>query len=1250
MFGQSLLSAFGIACTTDTDQLFTEELQAKTAATLQLNGNTDSLDIAGKFGGCAKFNGSSSTITSTNQVIPNGASSISFWYNPQGSTGTEYIIGQGIATASKGPTVYWSSQSFGALVAKGTSSLAGSATGSTTYSTTDWHNVVFTWDGTSNSNAFKVYVNGTLLVEGTSDTSSASIGAYTYLGIGGLQGGTYANGLVDQVRIFNTELTASQVSDLYNETTSTASTLNYPTTAVALYQLNGNATDTSGTYNGSSSNIIWAYNGTAVNPAYTTGKFGQAYDFSANGTGTVATGTSSYITFADDMSRANNFSWSFWIKSTGTPSNYPTLVSFYGTYVNYIYFSPNIATMYLAFSDGADTTFSTGLTSLSDWTHFAFTKSSTSGRKFYINGTSVFSDNTTANAGAAPRTGHAIGMHWASQGDWRYPLNGDTKIDQFRLFEESLDQDAITALYNETVTTATYNYIDYTQGNSIAYYKMSDAKDQLGNYNGTPVNMDWGEGKFGFAGSFNGSSSYITLPNSVEQPFILAQQFGVSMWFKIDALPTGGDEEFLISLYQEGYLDIRIKASGVIEAKVAEESSGTDRIVTSSSGVVSAGTWHHVVWTGAANNLVLYIDNSSVATGSTWNGTFYHSNAGCSIGSKNNGTSDFFDGKIDQIRLYDEVLTATEVDTLYKEVYCQPTAIVGTNFFNTVLYTGDGTSSRSITGVGFAPDFVWTKKRGTSTGNNILENTVVGVGTGSSLSSNSNTAAGNFDQYGYISSFNTNGVTYQAGSSGSYPNDNNNENSSTYVQWNWKGGDYTYAGQFGGGSDRIDISQTLLGSGSTKIFSTSFWFKTSNTVEQYINNTGAAGNNTGFGIFISPTNGYLRYQVSNGSGSFSPYLSLEDRSVQDGKWHHVVATYSSAGGTNDAYMYLYLDGQDVTSLCTAKNSWTQGGGATWSSFTIPRISLGNWADSSGQPGGLYPLIGSMDQTRFFNTALTSSQVTELYGETASNNNTLNFPAGAGCIAAYAFDETADDVGGSYNGTASGISYTKPGYLGGNTAGTIPSEVVANTNAGFSIVKWTGSTSSSSESVGHGLGKAPELVILKNIDATDDWYTYAEGITGNNQYLKLNTTGAVITAGSDSWGAGPTSSVMGLRPATFASTTAQNLIMYCFTSIPGYSRISSYVGTGGALDVYCGFKPAWVLFKSTSSGASNVYWTLFDNKRNPVNPRDCELYPNSADYEYCVNRGVNFTDTGIGLLSTSYPNESGVTFIFMAFAE
>ena len=114
-------------------------------------------------------------------------------------------------------------------------------------------------------------------------------------------------------------------------------------------------------------------------------------------------------------------------------------------------------------------------------------------------------------------------------------------------------------------------------------------------------------------------------------------------------------------------------------------------------------------------------------------------------------------------------------------------AFVAADNFAPITYTGDGASSRDIT-VGLKPDFVWIKKRGTSTGNHLLQNTVNGAGTGSSLSSNSTSAAGNFDQYGYVSSFNDDGFTIQGGTSGAYPNDNANESGSTYVAWCWKAG------------------------------------------------------------------------------------------------------------------------------------------------------------------------------------------------------------------------------------------------------------------------------------------------------------------------------------------------------------------------------------------------------------------------------------------------------------------------------
>ena len=282
--------------------------------------------------------------------------------------------------------------------------------------------------------------------------------------------------------------------------------------------------------------------------------------------------------------------------------------------------------------------------------------------------------------------------------------------------------------------------------------------------------------------------------------------------------------------------------------------------------------------------------------------------------------------------------------------------------------------------------------------------------------------------------------------------------------------------------------------------------------------------------------------------------------------------------------------------------------------------VANSESSLAASAALYGYLASFDNDGFTGNAGTSDNSYFNYS-TSKNYVSWSWKAGGAAV---------QNNDGSINGTDCMVS--------------------ANTDAGFSIIKWTGSTSSSSESVGHGLGKAPELVILKNMDATDDWYTYAKGVTGNNQYLKLNTTDAVITAGSDSWGAGPTSSVMGLRPATFSSP-GNNIIMYCWTSIPGYSLIGTYTGTDSATDtpiIYTGFEPAWIMVKRTDSTS---WWNIQDNKRNTSNPRINVLGANDASAEInSSSYAINFYNNGFQIANSfSDWNAGGGKYLFMCFA-
>jgi hypothetical protein len=92
-----------------------------------------------------------------------------------------------------------------------------------------------------------------------------------------------------------------------------------------------------------------------------------------------------------------------------------------------------------------------------------------------------------------------------------------------------------------------------------------------------------------------------------------------------------------------------------------------------------------------------------------------------------------------------------------------------------------------LTGVGFQPDWVWTKSRSAGYDHQIYD-AVRGAGSTKSISSNSanSEAQGNVALYGYVSAFNSDGFTGTNGTDGSIPSAYYNQSGQTYVAWNWK--------------------------------------------------------------------------------------------------------------------------------------------------------------------------------------------------------------------------------------------------------------------------------------------------------------------------------------------------------------------------------------------------------------------------------------------------------------------------------
>ena len=237
--------------------------------------------------------------------------------------------------------------------------------------------------------------------------------------------------------------------------------------------------------------------------------------------------------------------------------------------------------------------------------------------------------------------------------------------------------------------------------------------------------------------------------------------------------------------------------------------------------------------------------------------------------------------------------------------------------------------------------------------------------------------------------------------------------------------------------------------------------------------------------------------------------------------------------------------------------------------------------------------------------------------------------------------------------ASGDTYVAWNWLGANTtvsntSGTITSTVSANPTAGFSVGTYTGN-STSDATIGHGLGVAPNMVIVKNRSGTDNWQVYWNDGTERNGFLNL--TNAFNTPASTSiWGTNvPTSSVFYVGNDT-ATNTSNNYVFYAFTSIKGFSKFGSYTGNGSDNGpfVYTGFKPAYIMVKETGNVNS---WRILDNKRSPINVMNKPLFANLDNAEGTSAHDTDFLSNGFKIrINDTNMNRSGGTFIYMAFAE
>ena len=224
---------------------------------------------------------------------------------------------------------------------------------------------------------------------------------------------------------------------------------------------------------------------------------------------------------------------------------------------------------------------------------------------------------------------------------------------------------------------------------------------------------------------------------------------------------------------------------------------------------------------------------------------------------------------------------------------------------------------------------------------------------------------------------------------------------------------------------------------------------------------------------------------------------------------------------------------------------------------------------------------------------------------------------------------------------------KMGTTSGLSGGTItPSGYSFSTTAGQSVIAWTGTGSAGT--IPHGLGKTPDMIIVKETSHTTNWAVYST-LVGKSGFLKLNTT-AAEEGGTTNWNSTlPTASLFSVGGGGQTNTSGRTYVAYCFANIPGYSKSGYFVGNSNSDGpfFYTGFRPAFILAKNINSVSD---WMILDDKR---------LGYNEANYRFKANTNVaEASDISVDIVSTGFKirttssdwNTSGDYYNYLAFAD
>ena len=653
------------------------------------NGNTGSLvnmststsPVAGKIGQALRFNGGSQQVTIPNlysTALNTATTTVTAWIYLT-STPTAYV--GNVATYDDGfNTIQFavdvSGSSFGSNARKVLDRCGNRS--ATVLGLNKWYFVAVSEDGITGH----MYINGVL-------DASAACGSV----FGASYGGPYINigggipGTVDDVRVYNRVLSASEVQALYHAGAATvahANTVAVSNGLVGYWPLDGAttnwSTNTTSDLSGNGDALNLVNMSTSTSPV--AGKIGQALNF--NGTSQYL--KSSAVSNGGLLDLSSSFSLSAWTDMTSVPQGqYAYLSMFsYGNYYQYgmsiTYTNYNSNYWFGCGNYNGSAGYFMGYTyPYNTWQFYTCTYDGTN-FKLYINSQLV------ATSGAVSPyyvSGTPKYMYVGSYGTGYY-FPG--RIDDSRVYNRALSASEVQQLYqlgaanvahsnagtNAPLSSGLVGY--WTMDGSHTHWNTGTEDDSSGNGNtGSLVGMSTSTspvaGKIGQALQFNGSSGYLYTTTNQGSGTAL-NTMTASAWFKtavasghkivgLENTQTGTGS----TLYDR---QIYMGTDGKIYGYVWD---GAAKYVTSTAAY-NDGKWHLATIVIVSNSTMsLYIDGAYIT--STAIGTPFDSyspsfwRVGSYKNAATNGSDGYFSGSIDDVRIYNRALSASEVQQLY---------------------------------------------------------------------------------------------------------------------------------------------------------------------------------------------------------------------------------------------------------------------------------------------------------------------------------------------------------------------------------------------------------------------------------------------------------------------------------------------------------------------------------------------------------------------------------------------------------